>query len=84
MQIMLILGIMFYVLISSDRSAYYMVQLIRALQLITHFPLINIILQGIVINQYDIVIPLVQFDYLDAFVDWEDQNVLEFNDTQIE
>ena len=75
---------MFYVLISSDRSAYYMVQLIRALQLITHFPLINIILQGIVINQYDIVIPLVQFDYLDAFVDWEDQNVLEFNDTQIE
>ena len=29
------------------------------------------------------MLPLLQFDYMDAFVDWETQQVLEFNNEAI-
>lgn len=49
-----------------------MILMIRALQIITHFPLYNIVLQGNIINQFGIIIPLLQFDFLEAFIDWDD------------
>ena len=58
--------------------------MIRALLLVTHLPLFRIILQGVVINQFRIILPLLSFDYLETWVDWEQQTVLEFDDVAIQ
>ena len=30
-------------------------------------------------NQFGIILPLLQFDFMDVFIDWEEQSVIPFN-----
>ena len=39
MQVLLIFAVLIFLLVQFDRSTYYMVQMIRALLLVTHLPL---------------------------------------------
>ena len=75
----LVFSIAIFFLMYLDKSSYYMVMMLRSLQLIVHVPLTNIMLQGYVINQLKIILPLLQFDILESTLDWHEQDILLFD-----
>ena len=67
-----------------DSSSYYMIFLVRSLQLITHTPLLNIKFQGNFIGLVKVINPVVQFDFLQEFLDWGEQKLIEFDNIAAE
>ena len=58
-QFQMIGGLIMSFAVSTDKSAYYMIVMIRSLQLISHTPLFNIKFQGNFIEQVNIINPVV-------------------------
>ena len=69
-KVILASSILMSMVVSNDQSSQHMIMMIRSLQMITHLPLYSIKFQGNVMNQFGIILPLLQFDFMDAFIDW--------------
>ena len=74
------LAIVIYVLASSERAVRAFFLLIRTLQLIVHLPLMQIMMPANFITLINILVPVLGFDILESFLDWEEQTVVEFDD----
>ena len=58
----------------------YMLSLFRSLQMIFHFPLMQIILPGNLASFYEIMIPLIMFDILENDYGWDATAIFTFDD----
>ena len=56
-----------------------MVILIRSLQMVSHFPLLQVLLQANAVGVFSVILELLMFDYLAAFINWKEQSVVSFN-----
>ena len=80
MYFLFALSILIHFLAKFDNSARVMFILIRALQLVIHMALISVIFQANLMNFFEIIIPIVQFDFIDEYLDWDRLKFLKFDD----
>ena len=59
-----------------DDSALHMTMFVRKLSLILHLPFVALPFPGHVMYLLTKLIPIVGFDFLDNFFDWEEQKFL--------
>lgn len=71
MNILLIVSIALYLISNGKLAIRFMFIMVRSLQLIMHLPMMQVIFPGNAMTLIVIVIPVVGFDVLEAFLDWE-------------
>ena len=84
MNWLLIISIVLYLISNGKLAIRFMFIMVRSLQLIMHLPMLQVIFPGNAMTLIVIVIPVVGFDILETFLDWEMLNesfeVFNFNE----
>ena len=76
---LLILAISLYFLTQGKRAILQMFITVRALQIIIHLAMNQFVMPANVMIMLEAVVPVISFDLLETFFDWESQDVVEFN-----
>ena len=71
MQTFLIISIVLYILSNGGRAMRFMFIMVRSLQMILHLPIMAIIFPSNAMTIIAILIPIVGFDILETYLDWE-------------
>lgn len=71
MMMFLVISILLYVMSNGGVAMRYMFIMVRSLQLILHLPMLQIVFPANVMTLISIIIPVVGFDVLESFMDWE-------------
>lgn len=79
MLILLIVSIVLYVITSGGRAMKFMFIMVRALQIIMHLPLIQVLFPANIMMIIKALFPTIGFDIMDSVLEWEDQSLVEFN-----
>lgn len=69
--IVMIFSILIYLLTQSERTIRQFFIMVRALQLLMHVPIFNVVLPANVMSSIEIFFPLLGFDLLEVVLDWE-------------
>lgn len=75
---LLIFSVIIYLVSQMPVSANAFLILIRTLQIILHLPLLQVLFPANFITMVEILIPVLSFDILESTVDWEEQQVVNF------
>ena len=67
---LLIIGLLFFLFLWSDKSGYFMFILIRNMQLVQYSPLFNISMQSNTITVLNIIRPTLQFDLIGDYFEF--------------
>lgn len=79
MQGLMFFSILLYVFTSGGRAMKFMFIMVRSLQMIIHLPMMLPLFPSNVIMIIYILIPTISFDFLNNFLDWESQDLMEFD-----
>ena len=80
LMVLLVFSLIIYFMTQFDWTSKYMFVLVRSLQIVIHFPVLRVILQANIIRFFQIILPLLQFDFVDQFLDWDEVDFIAFND----
>ena len=72
MLALLIVSIVLYVITSGGRAMKFMFIMVRALQIIMHLPIIQVLFPANVMIIIRALFPTIGFDIMDSVLEWED------------
>ena len=61
-----------YVVAIGKAALRHMTMFVKILQLVIHLPFMSIVLPANIIFTFEVLTPVVSFDFLDQFIEWRD------------
>jgi len=79
MKGLMVISIFIYLVSQSESAMWQYFIMIRSLQLIMHLPMFRIILPANLLTLIAQMIPIMGFDILESFFNWDEQSILKFD-----